>query len=287
MTKKKDYYEILGVPRGADEKTIKSAYRRLARQHHPDMNKGDKQAEERFKEVAEAFAVLSDPEKRARYDRGGHEAFEPGFNPFQGFDPNQVDLGFDLSSLFEMFGAAAPGGARGRRRPRPRGMDLRLEMSVPFLTAVRGAEVEMGIPRGGGTERVKVRIPPGLSDGDTLRLAGKGEGGGDAYLTVRVEPHPSFRREGRDLVRDVTIGVSTATLGGRAEVETLDGKETITIPPGTRSGQKLRLRGRGVPASPRNPVGDLYVIVQIEPPKSLDARSRALMEEFARLNPTA
>jgi curved DNA-binding protein len=285
---KQDYYEILGVPRTAEAPQIKAAYRRLARKFHPDVNRDDKQAEERFKEVAEAFAVLSDKEKRARYDQGGHAAFGPGFDPFAGFDIGQFDVGFgDLSSLFEMFGLG-PAGRRGGRPRSRRGPDIRLEVRVPFLTAVRGDTVDLAIPRQGPQQRLKVRIPAGIDDGDTMRLAGKGEMGsppGDAYLTVRIDPHPVFRREGRNLVCDVSIGVARAALGGAVEVDTLDGKTTINVPAGTRSGQKLRLRGRGVPGSSGRPRGDLYVVVQILPPKKLDARSRELMEEFARLNP--
>jgi DnaJ-class molecular chaperone len=161
-------------------------------------------------------------------------------------------------------------------------------MHVPFLTAVRGATAEINIPRRGRNERLKVRIPAGIEPGGTLRLAGQGHPGsppGDAYLTVRVHPHPVFRREGRDLVCDLSIGIARAALGGNVEVETLDGKATIAIPPGTRSGQRLRLRGRGVPASSGRPAGDLHAVVEIQPPKDLDARSRELMEEFDRLNP--
>ena len=287
----KDYYETLGVPRTASDQQIKAAYRRLARQYHPDLNKGDARSEERFKEVAEAFAVLSDKDKRARYDRGGREAFGPGFDPFAGFDFGEFDVGdgFDLSSIFEMFGLGhgdRPGRGRRSSRPARRGADLRLELRVPFVTAVRGDTLEIDVPRGARRERMKVRVPPGIEDGGTLRLRGKGQAGGDAYLTVRVEPHPDFRREGRDLVRDVTVGIARATLGGPLEVATLEGTATVTLPPGTRSGQRLRLRGRGVPASAGRPAGDLYAVVQIRPPRELDARSREIMEEFERLNPT-
>ena len=284
---KKDYYETLGVAKSAGDKEIKAAYRRLARKFHPDVNKGDKQAEARFKEVAEAFAVLSDKDKRTRYDGGGHAAFGPGFDPFAGFDFGQTDAGFgDLSSVFEMFGFG--GGVRHGRRPRARrGADIRLETRVPFLTAVRGDMVELSIPRQGRAASLKVRIPAGIEDGDTLRLAGKGEAGGDAYLTIRVDTHPRFRREGRDLICDVEVGVARAVLGGRVKVETLNGSATVTLPAGTRSGQKLRLRGRGVPASPGKTAGNLFAVVQIQPPKVLDARSRELMEEFDRLNPSS
>lgn len=292
----KDYYEILGVPRTASEKEIKTAYRRLARKYHPDLNKSDPQAEERFKEVAEAFAVLSDADKRAKYDRGGHAAFGSGFDPFAGFDSQRFDIGLgDLSSLFEAFGfspAAARRGRTARARPR-RGADLQLELTVRFVQAVQGGTVELALPSANGErrERVKVRIPPGIEDGGTLRLTGQGQPGsggfaaGDAYLTVRVEPHPLFRREDRDLIVEIPVGIARAALGGNVDVPTLDGSATITIPEGTRSGQRFRLKGRGVPAGAGRAAGDLYAMIQIHPPRQLSGRSRELLEEFARLNP--
>jgi DnaJ-class molecular chaperone len=168
------------------------------------------------------------------------------------------------------------------------GADVRIELQVPFLTAVRGDTIEFGMPRRQGTERVKTRIPAGIEDGGTLRLSGKGNPGsppGDAYLTVRVQKHPLFRREGRDLVCDLPIGIARAALGGKVPVETLDGTATVVIPPGTKSGQRLRLRGRGVPAASGKPAGNLHAVIQIRPPKELDPRSRELLEEFDRLNP--
>jgi curved DNA-binding protein len=290
VTSKKDYYEVLGVPRSADAKDLKAAYRKLARKHHPDVNPGNKASEEKFKEISEAFAVLSDPDKRAKYDRGGHEAFEPGFDPFQGVQFDFGDLG--LSDLFELFGGGRSRGGGGSRRP-GRGQDLQLEMSLPFADAVHGTTVETTIPRGSMQDRVKVRIPPGIEDGGRVRIPGKGlpgRGGGpagDAYVNIRVEPHPLFRREGHDLLCDVPIGIARAILGGEVEVPTLDGKATIKLPGGTRSGQRFRLKGRGVPQHGGRGAGDLYAVVQIVTPKSLDGRSRELIEEFARLNPGA
>lgn len=296
MASNRDYYEVLGVSRGATEKEIKAAYRKLARRYHPDVNPGNKAAEERFKEVAEAFAVLGDADKRARYDRGGREAFGSGFDPFAGMSREQA-AEFDFSGFEDLFASLLGGAARGGRpRGRGRGGDLEFELSLPFAQAVTGHTVEVAIPRPGGSgpgERVKVRIPPGVEDGARVRVVGKGESGrgggapGDAYLRVHVEPHPLFRREGADLLCDVPVGIVKATLGGRVDVPTLDGRATIEIPPGTRSGQKLRLRGRGVPAHGSRRAGDLLVVVQIVPPRDLDARSKELLEELASRHPGA
>jgi molecular chaperone DnaJ len=319
VTSKRDYYEVLGVPRGATEKELKAAYRKLARKHHPDVNPGDKSSEEKFKEVSGAFAVLSDPEKRAKYDRGGHEAFEPGFDPFQGSTINFEDLGLgNLSDIFELFG----GGARRRAAPRraARGEDLQLEMNLSFGEAIHGTTVEVSIPRavactrcGGrgrltnGTpcpvcrgagrvqvvEKVKTRIPAGIDNGERVRIPGQGNEGagggppGDAYVVIRVEPHPMFRREGPDLVCEVPVGVVKATLGGDVEVPTLEGRATIKIPPGTRGGQRFRLKGRGVAARAGQPAGHLYAVIQIVTPRDLDARSRQIFEELLRINPNA
>ena len=355
MSNKRDYYEILGVPRDASAKEIKAAYRKLARKYHPDVNPGDAGAEERFKSVAEAFAVLSDEERRAKYDRGGHEAFGAGFDPFSGggFNPQDFDFGMgDLSDLFRMF-------AGGSRRGPPgggatRGEDIEFEVRVPFEDAVRGTTItirvprqaacsdcggkgfrprstEVGCPECGGTgrivrptgrvhmastcgrcggagrlpgvpcdpcggtgrrgseERVRVRVPAGVSAGARVRVAKKGNAGrrggppGDAYLKIQVEPHPTVRRDGRNLVCDVAIGIARASLGGSVEIPTLDGPATITIPPGTRSGQRFRLRGRGVLATAGKPAGDLYAVIQIHPPTDLDGRTRELLEELATL----
>jgi molecular chaperone DnaJ len=317
VPKKKDYYEILGVSRSATEKDLKAAYRKLARKYHPDVNPGDKSSEEKFKEVSGAFAVLSDPDKRAKYDRGGHEAFEPGFDPFQGTTINFEDLGLgNLSDVFELFGGG------GRRRGAPhraaRGEDLNLEMRLPFGDAIHGTTVEVAIPRavscshcggrgrlanggpcrvcrGAGrvsfTESVKARIPAGIDDGERVRIREKGNDGvgggpaGDAYVTIRVEPHPLFRREGNDLVCEVPVGVVKATLGGQVEVPTLEGRTTIKIPPGTRGGQRFRLKGLGVAARAGHPVGNLYAVAQLVTPRELDPRSREIFQELARLNP--
>jgi molecular chaperone DnaJ len=319
VTPKKDYYDILGVSRSANDKELKAAYRKLARKYHPDVNPGDKTAEEKFKEVSGAFAVLSDPDKRAKYDRLGHDAFEPGFDPFQGTTIDFQDLGLgNLSDIFELFGGGA---ARRRGAPRraARGEDLQLEMSLPFGDAIHGTTVEVAIPRGiacatcGGTgrvgggvcrvcrgggriqstEKVKTRIPAGIDDAERIRIPGKGNDGigggpaGDAYVNVRVEAHPMFRREGDDLVCEVPVGVIKATLGGDLDVPTLEGRAVIKIPAGTRGGQRFRLKGRGVAARAGHPTGHLYAVVQIVTPRDLDPQSRELFEQLARLNPNA
>lgn len=296
MTSNRDYYDVLGIGRTASEKEIKAAYRKLARKYHPDVNPGDTGAEDRFKEVAEAFAVLGDPEKRARYDRGGREAFGSGFDPFAGMSREQAEA-FDFGGFSDLFESLFGGAPRsGRPRGRTRGGDLEFEMTIPFVQAIGGHTIEVAIPRAGAHgpgERVKVRIPPGIEDGARVRVAGRGQAGhaggsaGDAYLRVHVEPHPLFRREGPDLLCDVPVGIVKATLGGRVDVPTLDGRATIEIPPATRSGQKLRLRGRGVPGHGSRKTGDLFVVVQIVPPRDLDARSRELLEELATRHPGA
>ena len=315
MPKKKDYYEILGVAPKATEKELKAAYRKLARKHHPDVNSGDKLAEERFKEVAEAFAVLSDPAKRAKYDQRGHAAFGPDFNPFEGAGGDFQSVRFDdLADLFNIFGSSGRRTGRGRAR---RGTDIEGEVRIPFRDAVSGTTIDVALsggrscPECGGTGRsgrgkcapcdgrgqvgagspVKVRVPAGIEDGDRVRVPGQGTAGshggaqGDAYLVVRVTPDPVFRRDGNDLYCDVTVGIARAALGGTVAVPTLDGESVVQLPAGTRSGQKLRLRGKGVTGSGRRASGDLYAVVQIAPPRSLDPRSRELMDEFARLNP--
>lgn len=292
---KEDYYEILGVSRDANEKQLKAAYRSLARKHHPDLNKGDAKAEEKFKQVSEAFAVLSDPEKRAKYDRGGHAAFGAGFDPFAGFDVRAAgfeDFGDVLGKMFGGFDFG--GGSRGRARPR-RGNDLKVGLSIDFMEAVRGTTLSLRVPRQGprgarSEDEVKARVPAGVKDGSTVRVAGKGDAGsaggppGDLYLAISVKPHPMFRREGDNIVCDVPVGFADAALGGTAEVPTIEGKSTIQIPPGTRSGQRMRLAGKGIPAGKARPAGDLYAVIQIHPPAKLDRRSRELLEEFRKLN---
>ncbi len=315
----RDYYEVLGVARDASADAIKKAYRGLARKHHPDVNPGDKKAESRFKEIQQAYDILSDKEKRALYDQYGTAAFEgmaaPG--PRAGaseWSARQAGPGhenFDFSEFFGQGGGAAEGvdagggifeellgrmrGGKTRQRPGPRpGVNTEAQLAIPFLTAIRGGETKIDIERGNHQhESLVVKIPPGIESGAKLRLRGQGEPGeqggarGDLTILVEVEPHPYFTRDGRNLSVEVPVSVSEAILGAKVDVPTLDGMKSLTIPAGSSSGLKLRLRGQGVPASGGKPEGDLFLVLKIVVPKSIDEASRKLMAEFAEHNPQA
>ncbi|MFH5805252.1 DnaJ C-terminal domain-containing protein [Alienimonas sp. DA493] len=320
-----DYYKTLGVSRTADAAEIRKAYRKLARENHPDRNPDDPKAAETFKAVGEAYGVLSDPEKRAQYDRfganykqfgggrpGGGNPFGGGGNPFGGGGfggGQQVDVsdlfgdgGFDLNDLLGgLGGAGARGprgggspfggaGARGARTRSRKGADVRTTVTVPFHVAARGGEYELTLDRGGKRESLTVKIPAGIADGGTMRLAGKGEPGaggaaGDLLLTVKTAPHPVFRRDGANLVMDLPLTPAEAALGAKVDVPTLsEGTVTLTIPPGTASGAKLRLRGKGVPNPKTKTDGDQIVQTKIVVPKSLSERQRELYEELKTLD---
>ncbi len=318
----RDFYEVLGVARDATADQIKKAYRSLARKHHPDANPGDKTAEGKFKEVQNAYDILSDPEKKGRFDQFGNAAFDGGgpFGPRGGASewaaraggvPGYEDV--DLSSFF---GPRAGGGGRGAtaedaagggifdeilgrmrgdKAGRRRGGAARhpeaaeASLSVPFLTSVRGGETTIELEREPGRRETKVvRIPPGLEPGAKIRLRGQGDASGhaDLIITVHVDPHPFFSRDGRNLSVEVPITAAEAILGARVEVPTLDGSKALTIPPGTSTGQRLRLRGQGVPAAKDHPVGDLYIVPKVVVPRPIDDESRALIEQFAARNPS-
>jgi DnaJ-class molecular chaperone len=317
----RDYYEILGVARDATPEAIKKAYRALARKYHPDVNPGDKKAEAQFKEVQQAYDILSEPEKRSRYDRYGDAAFEgmAAAGPRTGASKFTFRFGepgyenVDFSQFFGSMGGGATeaeeegtGGAglfedllgrmrsgRSGRSTRPRaGREMEAHLTIPFLTAVRGGETSIEIQRGDGTtESLSVKIPPGVDNGSKLRLKGKGEPGpkgasaGDLTIHLSVEPHPYFQREGRDLQVEVPISVSEAVLGAKVDVPTLDSPRSLTIPAGSSCGQKLRLKGQGVPASGGRPAGDQFVVLKIVVPRVVDEESRRLIQEFAQRNP--
>jgi DnaJ-class molecular chaperone len=297
-----DLYDVLGVPRGASEADIQKAYRKLARQYHPDRNPGDKAAEAKFKDISAAYEVLSDQQKRAQYDQfgAGGPGFPNGEGPggfhfgggpggYQTIDPETAERLFGQffgggagggSPFADLFGGGAASGRRPRggrqRRAETTPQAVEAEITIPFTTAALGGNVALSLD---GRE-LTVKVPAGFEDGKTLRLAGQGPGGADVHLKVHVAPHPYFRREGNDLVLTVPLSLSEAVLGGKADVPTLDGgKLTVTIKPGTSSGTRLRVRGQGVKG------GDLYIEAKVMVPAPADARGRELIEEFARLNP--
>jgi DnaJ-class molecular chaperone len=285
----RDYYEVLGITRDASEADIKKAYRKLARQYHPDRNPGDKSAESRFKEVQEAYDILSDQTKRSKYDKfgfaGANGAEGGAGGPFQwsssGFDPGSFQAE-DLSEILRQFGMGGGGGEEGpftRRKGRSRRatpQDAEAEATIPFLTAALGGKVNLAIDG----HQVEVKVPAGIEEGKRLRLGGQGPGGGDLFIKVRIEPHPYFRREGNNVLLEAPLSLSEAVLGTRIDVPTLDGSHlTVKVPPGTSSQARLRLRGKGIAG------GDQLIEIKIVVPKVEDARSRELIEEFARLHP--
>ena len=313
----RDYYEVLGVPRDATP-AVKKAYRALARKHHPDVNPGDKKSEAKFKEAQSAYDVLSDAEKRSVYDRYGHAGFagmaaagpRAGAAEWaaRGAGPN-VDS-FDFSEFFGPGGPAVEEGggggvfeellgkfrgARGRKPggavgPRP-GRNLEAHLAIPFMTAVRGGETQIEVDRDGRRESLTVKIPPGIESGAKLRLRGQGEAGekgaaaGDLIIHLNVQPHAYFTRDGRNLNVEVPISLVEAVLGAKVDVPAVDGLRGLTIPPGSSGGQKLRLRGQGLPASGETPAGDLFVTLKVVVPKTVDEESRRLIREFGERNP--
>lgn len=376
MASNKDYYQTLGVGRNASDDDVRKAYRRLARKYHPDLNPGDKAAEERFKLVQEAYDILSDSKKRKMYDQFGFYSEQgfPGAGAQQPGGPGFGFGGFDFSDAFGAAGqpAGAPGGfggsfsdlfsqffggrqGGGGQQPAPeKGADLEYALNIDFWQAIRGTQVRLSVTRleacrtchgsgqaggasatcpqcqGSGnvtqmagnmrfslncpkcagtgrmrnacptcrgegrthsTESVEVRIPPGASSGSRLRVAGKGNSGtqgappGDLYITVRVADHPIFTREGDDVHIRVPVSVSEAGLGAKIEVPTVDGRALLKIPQGTQTGQKFRLREKGVFNSRKNSRGDQIVEIAIQAPDVRDERARELLRELSRLDP--
>ncbi|MBI2571946.1 MAG: molecular chaperone DnaJ [Candidatus Schekmanbacteria bacterium] len=373
----RDLYKTLGVSRTATLKEIRQAYRKLARKYHPDVNPGDKNAEGRFKEIAEAYGILSDADKRKEYDRFGEAAFGAGASSPRG--SARRPQGFDFEGFdFSKFGGGAgnPGPGRGfadilgdlfggwSRKDSPpgaerspqKGKDIQYSMDIGFEDAIRGVSATISFqrsevcaqckgvgtqPGGGkiacpqcggtgrqsatrgplsyeqpcsrcagsgtitakicgecggrgsqaGTERLTVKIPPGVDTGSKIRLSGKGEPGinggpaGDLFIVTRVQPHPQFERKGDNLYVEVPVTYVEAALGARLDVPTIDGESTMTLPPGAQSGQLFRLRERGVPHLKGGGRGDQYIKIRVTVPKNLDKRSRDILTEFARLNP--
>ena len=287
-----DFYKVLGVSREASADEIRKAYKKLARENHPDMKPNDKAAAEKFKQTQEAYSVLSDSEKRDQYDRYGTAFGEGGPQQWSTGQESPIDLGdlfggggFDFGDLF---GGAGGFGGRSTRTAAPRkGENRRAEISVPFQVAVEGGGYDMSLTRGGRVEHLAVKIPPGVSDGGVIRLAGEGEPGlhggpaGDFLVTLSVAPHPYFRREGKNLVVEVPVTLTEAALGAKVEVPTLtEGPVVLTVPPGASSGTKLRLRGKGVPDPKTKQRGDQFVVIKIAVAGDLSDRAKQLLQEL-------
>ncbi len=312
MPTKRSYYEVLGVTKGASDEEIKSAYRKLARQFHPDVNKAD-DAAERFGEVQEAYETLSDEKKRAMYDRLGHAAFVRGGGGGGAGSPSGggqtytwsnvggggfggASGGFDFSDVSDVFGdmfgrqkpfrsGASDAGARARSRP-SKGRDLTAERLISFDTAVKGGKESVHISRGGSTQNIEVKIPKGVAPGARLRVRGGGEPSnsgappGDLILTIRIGSHPLFTRDGLDISLELPITIVEATLGSEIEIPTPAGERVhLKVPAGSASGTKLRLRGRGIETEDGRR-GDMYAVLKIVPPGELSDEDRSALEKM-------
>jgi curved DNA-binding protein len=280
----KNYYSVLGLDKGASEEDIKKAYRKLAMQYHPDRNEGDAKAEEKFKGVSEAYAVLSDKKKRQQYDQFGSEGFHQKFSQediFRDFDINEILKGFGGSNPFGgqegPFGGGGFGNPFSQGRPshrEPKIPALKKELSISFEDAALGCQRTLSISRNDNLEELNIKIPAGITHGKVLRLKGKGQMSlrgnrrGDLHLLVNVVPHPLFQREGRNVVVETRIKMTEALLGTSIEVETLDGIKSVKIPPGIQNNSKLKLKGVGI-KFPSGARGDQLVRIAINTPKDL------------------
>ena len=359
MAEKRDYYEVLGVDRNVSDAELKKAYRNLAKKYHPDVNPDDKTAEAKFKEVSEAYEILSDSQKRGRYDLFGHAGTDP--NGFGGAGGYSSDFDFvGIGDIFETFFGGSGFGGRSKTRNGPqKGADIKYSMEISFEEAAFGIEREINVSkmevcskcsgsgakpgsnvstcsrchgtgqvqikqntpfgqfinsktcdacRGEGkiitepcpacngkgrlrsTKKIKIDVPAGIDDGQTISLRGGGDPGvkggpnGDLYVSIRVKPHPLFTRQGNNVVCDVPVTFAQAALGAELEVPTLDGKVKYSVPEGTQTGSVFRLKGKGIPYLRGNGRGDQYVKVNIEVPKKLNDKQKALLREFAEIS---
>lgn len=308
-----DYYKVLGVKRDASQSDIQRAYRELARRYHPDMNPNDEKAKERFQRVQQAYDVLGKPDKREMYDRygssfqsaggpGGGGPGAGGGRTYHWGGPGGSGAGFEDVDFSQFFGGRGAegfadifrqfGGGRSQRGRRSQpGANLHHEIQVPFQTAVEGGEAGITIQRPGGkVETISVRIPAGIEDGKKVRVRGQGEpsptGGkpGDILITVRVAPHPYFTRRGNDLEVTVPVTLAEAALGAKIDVPTPKGVIALTVPPGTSGGKKLRVKGLGV-APPTGKAGDLYALIRIALPPTLDETAKQQIRDITERHP--
>ncbi len=303
----RDYYEILGVGRSASDRQIKSAYRRLARKYHPDVNKSP-DAEGKFKEATVAYEHLADPEKRKVYDQFGHAG--PGaFGGFGRGGPGGAKVstqtwpgggaGFDFENLsssqfsgMSLEDLMAALGGRSRRQSRrssrtaePVAPVAESHITLDFIEAVNGCSKTLQIHRQDGrSERIEVKIPAGVREGSRIRLRGRG-GPGDLYIITHVRDHPYFRRDGTDIYLDLPVSITEAAMGAKVAVPTIDGRSVVKIPPGTSGKARLRLRGKGIPDPKTAGRGDQYVVIKIVLPKKISEKGRELLDEFSRSDP--
>ena len=288
----KDPYTILGVKRDASDSEIQKAFRRMAKKSHPDLFPGDKKAEDRFKELNAANDILGDPAKRARFDRGEIDASgtEVRHNPFARGQARQGHPGagagpggFAFEDLSDLFGGMFRGGGPGGGGPMGGGggfqqapEDTRFKLEVDFADAATGAKRRVTMPDG---RSLDVAIPAGITEGQVVRLKGQGAGGhGDALVEIRIKPDPYYRREGRDIHVELPVSLGEAVVGGKADVPTVHGPVTVTVPQGANTGTRLRLKGKGIAATKREPAGDQYVTVKVVLPKTPDPE----LEEFVK-----
>lgn len=300
-------YEVLGVAKNSSDEEIQKAFRGLAKKYHPDMNPGDKKSEERFKEISMAYDIVGDDKKRPRFDRGEIDATgqEIRGNPFArgGFRPGQGGGGFggqggfafeDVGDIFESMFGKGNARAKGARGPfggggfAAKGEDESFRLEIGFLDAVNGTKRRVSLPSG---KSLDVSIPPGITDGQTIRLKGQGAPGisggaaGDVLIEVKVAEHPTFKRQGRDIQVELPVSLNEAVLGAKVDVPTISGPVTLTIPQGSNTGNVLRLRGKGVPASKAEPAGDQYVTLKVMLPKGQDSELEALVRTWSAKHP--
>jgi molecular chaperone DnaJ len=307
---KKDFYQLLGVSRTATPEEIKKAYRKLAMQYHPDKNPENKKAEEKFKEISEAYEVLSDEQKRQNYDNFGHAGAQG--NPFGGaggfgggFSSGRAGANADFNDIFgDVFGdifnqgrrssaGGGFGGTGGRTRGPARGSDLKYSLTISLEEAAVGCEKLITFVRQSGSKeenaRLSVNIPAGVKEGQRLKLAGEGDkptsgSPGDLYVIIEMQDHPLFRREENDVILDLPVSYTDAILGKTIEIPTLFGKAEIKIPPGTHSGQNFRLKSKGFPRIGATGSGDMLVRVIVDTPAKTNSRQKELLEELQRYN---